>query len=116
MLHKRFSGFFIILLLTLTVWIGRAYAVHYFFPNGTFLVNDVNDAVDINPRDGVCATATASCTLRAAIQEANGLPDAHTISLPAGLFTITIPGAGDFCCIIPPPSKTSISITQLQIT
>src|SRR5574340_707697 len=61
----------------------------------TFAVNSTADAVDVNPGDGVCATAAGTCTLRAAIQEANALAGADTIVLPAGTFTITIPGQGE---------------------
>lgn len=39
----------------------------------TFTVNDNGDAIDATPGDGVCATAGAVCTLRAAIDEANAL-------------------------------------------
>ncbi|MBI4770349.1 MAG: right-handed parallel beta-helix repeat-containing protein [Chloroflexi bacterium] len=53
------------------------------------------DAVDANPGDGLCATAAGACTLRAAIQEANALPGPDTISLPAGVYTLTIDGAGE---------------------
>ena len=37
----------------------------------TFYVDSEIDAVDALPGDGVCATSTGTCTLRAAIQEAN---------------------------------------------
>jgi CSLREA domain-containing protein len=39
----------------------------------TFTVNDLGDAADANPGDGVCATAGGVCTLRAAIQEFDAL-------------------------------------------
>jgi CSLREA domain-containing protein len=65
----------------------------------TFTVNDLNDAVDANPSDGMCATATGSCTLRAAIQQANALgggpAGAHIINLPAGTYKLTIGGPGE---------------------
>jgi CSLREA domain-containing protein len=56
-----------------------------------FVVNSTADAVDavIN---GVCASAGGSCTLRAAIQEANSNSISDTIELPAGTYTLTIPG------------------------
>jgi CSLREA domain-containing protein len=60
-----------------------------------FLVNSTKDAVDIVPGDGVCATDTGECTLRAAIQEANALPGADIIQLPAGTYTLSIPGANE---------------------
>ncbi len=61
----------------------------------TFTVNSTVDAVDANPGDGVCATATGECTLRAAIMEANALPGDDTITLPAGTYTLSIAGAGE---------------------
>ena len=61
----------------------------------TFVVDSTADAVDANPGDGACATAGNVCTLRAAIQEANALPGADAITLPAGIYTIGIPGRSE---------------------
>ncbi len=49
-------------------------------------VNSVSDAPDANPGDGLCATAAAVCSLRAAITEANLHPGPDTIlfSIPGG--------------------------------
>ena len=60
-----------------------------------FTVNSTADAVDAIPGNGLCATAGAVCTLRAAIQEANALAGADTITVPAGTYTLSIPGAGE---------------------
>ena len=65
-----------------------------------FTVNSTTDAVDANPGDGVCATAPlpnegVRCTLRAAILEANALGGAQAITLPAGTFILTLPGANE---------------------
>jgi CSLREA domain-containing protein len=60
----------------------------------TFLVNTTVDAVDAVPGDGVCATIDGRCSLRAAVQESNALTGAQAISLPAGYYTLTIPGSG----------------------
>jgi CSLREA domain-containing protein len=62
----------------------------------TFTVNTTVDAVDANPGDGVCETAPGNsvCTLRAAILEANALPGADVITLPAGTYLLTLPGGG----------------------
>src|SRR5438132_8213844 len=60
-----------------------------------FTVNDTADAVDAAPGDGSCATAGGTCTLRAAIQEANAHTGADTIMLPAGTYLLTIPGRGE---------------------
>jgi CSLREA domain-containing protein len=63
--------------------------------SANFTVNSAIDAVDANPGDGVCATSLGQCTLRAAIQETNALSGADTITLPAGTYTLTLPGANE---------------------
>ena len=55
-----------------------------------FVVNSTSDAVDINPGDGICAASANRCTIRAAIQEANTLPGADTISIPSGTYTMRV--------------------------
>ena len=60
----------------------------------TFTVNNSLDAPDANPGNGICETASGNgiCTLRAAIQEANALAGANTITLSAQTYTLTIQG------------------------
>ena len=60
-----------------------------------FTVDSTADAVDANPGDGDCATAAATCTLRAAVQEANALAGADEIRLPAGTYEFAITGRGE---------------------
>src|SRR5688572_26138342 len=48
----------------------------------TFVVNSAGDEPDLLPGDDICLTAAGTCTLRAAMQEANG-------DLSAGPDTIT---------------------------
>lgn len=60
-----------------------------------FTVNSTDDAIDTAPGDGFCATDTATCTLRAAIMEANALPGTDTITLPVGLYTLTLNGKNE---------------------
>jgi CSLREA domain-containing protein len=60
-----------------------------------FTVNSTADAVDAAPGDGVCANASNSCTLRAAIQESNALADKDVIVLGAGIYTLTLAGVGE---------------------
>ena len=60
-----------------------------------FTVDSTTDAIDDNIGDGVCATMTGTCTLRAAIQEANALGGGTTapqqaINVPAGTYLLTI--------------------------
>ena len=58
----------------------------------TFTVNSTDDEVDILPTDGICLTLSGACTLRAAIQTSNATSGADVISVPAGTYTLTIPG------------------------
>src|SRR5262245_61114266 len=64
----------------------------------TFTVDDISDAVDAVPGDGVCQTATGVCTIRAAIQESNALPGPDRIECVdklTGTVVLAIPGAGE---------------------
>lgn len=63
----------------------------------SFTVNSPADAADADPGDGACETAPGNqvCTLRAAIQETNALTGTDTIVLPAGTYTLTIPGSDE---------------------
>jgi len=60
-----------------------------------FPVDSTADGVDVSLGDGICATAAGTCTLRAAVQEANAAADLDTILLPAGAYALTRPGAGE---------------------
>lgn len=55
-----------------------------------FTVNTVADAQDAATGDGICEATTGSgdCTLRAAIEEANSLGGADSITVPAGTYTL----------------------------
>ena len=57
----------------------------------TFTVDSTGDLFDVDPGNGVCATAAGTCTLRAAIEEANltGALDTIAFAIPgAGVHTI----------------------------
>ncbi|QIL79568.1 IPTL-CTERM sorting domain-containing protein [Diaphorobacter sp. HDW4A] len=58
----------------------------------TFAVNDTADLPDDNLTDNICHTSAGFCSLRAAIDQANALPDDDTIVLPTGNYTLTLPG------------------------
>lgn len=60
-----------------------------------FNVTDTYDDIDANPGDGVCADSSGSCTLRAAVMEANATTGADTIKLGAGVFNLTVAGRED---------------------
>ncbi|HEX2622478.1 MAG TPA: hypothetical protein VHL11_20100, partial [Phototrophicaceae bacterium] len=59
-------------------------------PAGNFTVDTTIDSVDTNPGDGLCADASANCSLRAAIDEANLLDAGSTISVPEGNYILTV--------------------------
>ncbi|MFN8523453.1 MAG: right-handed parallel beta-helix repeat-containing protein [Chloroflexota bacterium] len=60
-----------------------------------FTVNDYHDEIDAAPGDGQCRAATGTCTLRAAVMEANALSGLDVIELPAGTYRITRDGRGE---------------------
>jgi len=55
-----------------------------------FVVDSPADVADANPGDRVCDDGAGNCTLRAALQEANGLAGTDTITLPANTYTLTL--------------------------
>ncbi len=69
--------------------------------SATFTVDTTADLVDVSPGDGICATATGQCALRAAIMEANalandivnGVPVADVININDGNYVLAIAGA-----------------------
>ena len=61
----------------------------------TFTVTSNVDETDAAPGDGICATLSAVCTLRAAIQEANALAGPDTIILNKGLYLLVRGGRGE---------------------
>lgn len=61
----------------------------------TFAVNDTTDAIDASPGDGVCATRFESCTLRAAVMEANALPGHDRIEMAPGVYHLTLSDPSD---------------------
>ncbi len=61
----------------------------------TFTVDSVLDQIDDDTADGLCHTAANTCTLRAAVMQANLASGAGaTILLPAGIYTLTRPAQG----------------------
>ncbi len=61
----------------------------------TYVVNSTVDAVDVTIGNGACATAAGTCSLRAAIQEANAHGGADVVTLPAGLFLLSLLGPSE---------------------
>lgn len=53
-----------------------------------FAVNNPADLSDSNPGNGVCSAAGGTCTLRAAIEEANALPGQEVITVPANTYAL----------------------------
>src|SRR5207247_9148203 len=73
-------------------------------------VNSAGDAGDVTPGNGVCATAGAVCTLRAAIDEATTLAGMDTINfnIPAGSAGC-VGATNPVCTITPATAFTSIN-------
>jgi len=57
------------------------------------LVDTFDDLADTGPGDGACATAAGTCSLRAAIQEANAQIGRQEIRLPQGFYLLSLEGA-----------------------
>lgn len=57
-----------------------------------FIVDSTADAVDTSAGDGLCETAATTCTLRAAVQEANALAGDDTITIPPGIYKFSLAG------------------------
>lgn len=57
-----------------------------------FVVDTFIDATDSAPGDGACMTDFGTCSLRAAIQEANALPGADVVLLGEGEYRLAIDG------------------------
>jgi hypothetical protein len=60
-----------------------------------FSINSTLDARDSNLSDGLCATASSQCSLRAAIEQANALDGNDVIELPAGDYLLSLIGANE---------------------
>jgi len=58
-----------------------------------FTVNTESDSIDVTPGDGICADAGGSCSLRAAVIEANASAGNDVIQLPAGIYSYSIPNS-----------------------
>jgi CSLREA domain-containing protein len=91
------------------------WALTFSLPAATFTVNSTADASDATPGNGICATSSGGCTLRAAIEETNALAGADTIALPAGTYVgrltitgdLTLSGAGSESTVISGLSNSS---------
>ena len=57
-----------------------------------FRVDTTADVHDANPGDGLCRTSFGTCTLRAALEEADAFPagSAITVDVPAGTYDLTL--------------------------
>ncbi|HEY6362936.1 MAG TPA: choice-of-anchor Q domain-containing protein, partial [Vicinamibacterales bacterium] len=52
-----------------------------------------DDETDAVPGDGICASVNGTCTLRAAVQEANALPGPDRILVPSDFYFLRLGGA-----------------------
>lgn len=58
-----------------------------------WLVDTTDDGEDVDPGDGLCASAAGTCTLRAALSEADLAPGRQLVQLPEGVFMAAEPWA-----------------------
>ncbi|MEM7347976.1 MAG: hypothetical protein AAF485_27400, partial [Chloroflexota bacterium] len=56
--------------------------------DSSFNVTSTADLSDINPGDGICQASNGQCTLRAAVEESNALPEFGLINVPAGNYLL----------------------------
>lgn len=62
--------------------------------SATFVVDSESDGVDASPGDGICASASGACTLRAAVMEANTKPGPDRIEFASGVAQILLASNG----------------------
>ncbi len=62
-------------------------------PVADFLVDSFEEGTDANPGDGFCVTSVGTCTLRAAVQEANALPGKQVIALTRSMYMLNFEAA-----------------------
>lgn len=55
-----------------------------------YLVNSKSDVHDATPGNGVCASSAGTCTVRAAVEEANARSGRQNISIPAGTYALPL--------------------------
>lgn len=60
-----------------------------------YSVTSTLDSVDVSPGDGVAADASGNATLRAAVMDSNATAGSDTITLGAGVFTMSLPGRSE---------------------
>jgi CSLREA domain-containing protein len=94
---KLFITYFAIMCVLILTTISTAQAA-------TFTVNVTSDMNDTNPGDGICHAAYRTCTLRAAIQEANALAGSDNI-----VFSTSFKAPN-------PPKTIVLSLSTLIIT
>jgi hypothetical protein len=86
-LHRKA---FVALAVLMPVWVAAPLALAV-----TFKVNSIADLPDDLATPGTCHTTANTCTLRAAVMQANRTSGVGaTIMLPAGVYKLTIPAAG----------------------
>lgn len=71
-------------------WLAVAAASPAQAAEGTeFVVDSTTDMPDVRPGDHICRTAALTCTLRAAIQEADASAGADTVTVPPGYYRLS---------------------------
>ncbi|MEZ4714887.1 MAG: hypothetical protein R2851_02175 [Caldilineaceae bacterium] len=80
-----------------------------------FVVDSYDDVTDLTPGDGLCRTRLETCTLRAAVQEANALAGPQSIALATGVYLLNPPVTGPAPTVEPSPDDNAVD-GDLDIT
>ena len=95
-IHAILRLFVFAILIAGLIWPAITYSEVSAEPEATFTVDDTGDLVDDNLTDGICHTSAGTCTLRAAIQEANVTTEADAIDLQVeATYILSIAGTGE---------------------
>jgi predicted outer membrane repeat protein len=74
--------------------VALVWAMHCFAAATVFTVDSIADLPDKDVADGMCLTDSGTCTLRAAVMQADVIAIDTTIILPAGTYVLSRPALG----------------------
>ena len=79
----------------------------------TFTVNSTADEPDAAPGDAICGTSSGTCTLRAAVREANASDGPHTIIFPTHAYTLVSAADEDGVSVVRLRQRSDVTISTL---
>lgn len=84
--------------------------------NADFLVDSYREGGDAAPGDGACAAPDGTCTLRAAVQEANALPGKQSIALSRAVYMLNVYDPDEPAPAVEPAPEDGSATGDLDIT